>query len=117
MSDQNLFLPICGTLLFLLILTAAIFGMTARLRFTKRLLSAYRDREKIDAWLKTHGNKQRLLLLISLVSILGILFLGVLILNGIVFMSKILLILFIVLLLLGIISGALILIDLENLAK
>lgn len=117
MSDQNLFLPICGPLLFLLVLLTAIFGMRARFRFAKRLRNAYNDKEKIDSWLKTHKNKQRLLLLTSLISTLGILVLGALTLSGILIVSKILLLVFAILFLLGIISGILILIDYEKLAK
>jgi len=117
MSEQNLFLPICGTFLLLLVLTAAIFGMRARLKFAKRLHNAYKDQERIGVWLKTHKTKQRLLLLICLGSSLGILVLGILTLSGLLLISKTVLTIFAILLLMGIISGTLLLIDYERLVK
>jgi len=116
MSDQNLTLPICGTFIFLLTLVTVILGMQARLRFGKRLLGAYKDKEKINNWLKSYGNKHKLLVTIALVSILGILVIAVLVFSGIMVMSKLFLILLVVFILLAIISGALILIDVEKLA-
>jgi uncharacterized membrane protein YbaN (DUF454 family) len=117
MSDQNLFLPICGTFLFLLVLITAIFGMRARLKFAKRLLNVYNDKKTLDNWLKTHKTKHRLLLLISLSSSLGTLILGAFILSGALLMTKLSLTILVVLLLSGIISGTLMLIDYQRLAK
>lgn len=117
MNDQNLFLPICGTFLFLLVLITAIFGMRARLRFAKRLLNAYNDQEKLDKWRKTHKTKHRLLLLIALTSSLGTLILGVLILSGTVLITKLILTTLLILFLLGIVSGTLMLIDYQRLVK
>ena len=116
MSNQNLFLPVCGPLIFLFILVVAIIGMKSRLRFAKRLLSAYKDENRIENWRK-NKNKHKLLLLMALVSILGILFLSLLILTGILSMSNIVLMIYVVLILSCLISGILILADLEKLAK
>jgi hypothetical protein len=104
MTDQNLFLPICGTFLFLLVLITAVFGMRARLKFANRLRNVYKDKAKIDNWLKTHKTKHRLLLLISLASSLGVLILGALILSGAFLMTKFLLTVLVILFLSGIIS-------------
>ena len=117
MADPNLFLPICGTLLFVLVLITAILGMRARFSFARRLRKAYNDKEKIDNWLKANKTKQRLLLLVSLTASLGILILGALTLSGILVMSKTLLIVFTILLLAGALSGTIMLIDYERLAK
>lgn len=117
MTDQNLFLPICGTFLFLLVLITAIFGMRARLKFAKRLFNVYKDRTKLDNWLKISKPRHRLLLLISLASSLGIIGLGVLVLSGTLFMSKFLLTIFVILFLSGIIAGTLMLIDYQRLVK
>ncbi len=117
MSNQNLFLPICGTFLILLILLAAIFGMRSRLRFANQLRKVYKDKEKTENWLTTHKKKQRLLLLLALISVVGMLMLGFLIASGLLLPSKILLIAFVILISLSIISGTLMLIDLENLRK
>ena len=116
MSDQNLFLPVCGPLIFLFVFIVAIIGMRSRLRFAERLFSAYKDKNRIESWHK-NKNKHKLLLLTALVSILGILFLSLLILIGILSVSSILLITYVVLILSCLISGILILADLERLAK
>ena len=117
MTDQNLFLPVCGTFLFLLVLITAIFGMRARLKFAKRLLNVPKDKTKFDNWLKINKAKHRLLLLISLTSSLGIIVLGVLVLNGTLFLSKLLLTIFMILFLSGITAGTRMLIDYERLVK
>lgn len=116
MSDQNLFLPVCGPLIFLFILVVAIIGMRSRLRFAKRLFSAYKDENRMENWRK-NSNKHKLFLLMALFSILGILSLSLLIFTGILLMSNILLIVFVALTLLCLISGIIMLIDLEKLAK
>lgn len=117
MSDQNLFLPICGSLIFLFIILAAIFGMGARLRFAKRLRNAYKDKENIIAWQKAHKSRQRLLLLVSLISVSGLIILGGLILIGILVVSMNSLVIFATLIIVGLISGILLLRDLEKLVK
>lgn len=118
MSDQNLFLPLCGIPLLIFISIVAILGMRARFKFANRLRDAYQDKEKMDNWLKTHNqNKQRVFLLIALVSILGTLALGLLIASGILSMSIIVLIVFIALIVLCIISGIILLMDLDKLSK
>ena len=116
MSDQNLFLPVCGPLIFLFILVVAIMGMRSRLRFAKRLFNAYKDENRMENWRK-NSNKHKLFLLMALFSILGILSLSLLIFTGILSMSNILLIVFVALILLCLISGIIMLIDLEKLAK
>jgi CBS domain containing-hemolysin-like protein len=117
MSDQNLFLPICGPVILLSMAFIAIWGMRARLRFSSRLRNAYRDSEKIENWLKTHRRNQTLRLWIALISILGILVLGLSVLSGVLFPSKLLIFVVGILIVLLIISGTLILIDLNKLAK
>ena len=116
MSDQNLFLPVCGPLILLFILIVAITGMKSRLRFAKRLFNAYKDENKMENWRK-NSNRHRLFLLIALFSILGILSLGLLIFTGLLPMSNMLLIGFVVLVLLCLISGVVMLIELEKLVK
>lgn len=117
MADQNLFLPICGPLLFALILVVAIFGMRARLEFARRLRMAYKDKSKINPWIQAHRTKHRVLSLLCLLSILGIFFLGGLILSGVLQVSTLILIVFGSFILLGIVCGTLLLLDLEKLAK
>ena len=117
MSDQNLFLPICGPILLLLISLAAILGMRARFRFSNRLRSAYREKEKIENWTRSYRRNQTLLLRIALISILGALVLGLLLLSGKLFPSTLIVIIFGVLLLLAIMSGTLILIELKRLTR
>ncbi len=117
MINQNLFLPVCGSVLFVMILVVIIFGMRSRFRFASRLRSGYRDQQKFENWLRIYRGKQRLLLLIALISNIGIITLGGLIFSGILFPSKISLIVFIFLLLTGTISGIIIFIDLTKLAK
>jgi hypothetical protein len=116
MSNQNFFLPVCGSLIFLFVLIVAIIGMRSRLRFAKRLFSAYKNKSAIKNWGK-YKNKHQLLLLVALVSILGILFLSLLILTDILNLSNILLLGYVVLILSCMTSGILLLIDLEKLIK
>jgi hypothetical protein len=117
MADQNLFFPICVPLLLVLILVVAVLGMRARLRFASRLRHVHRDKVIFNNWLKVHQTRQRFLLAISLISVIGVFALGTLILSGILFLSKIILIVLLFLIILGFIAGTLILIDLKKLAK
>ncbi len=118
MTNQNLFLPVCGSLIVLFVIVVAMIGMRSRLRFGNRLLNAYKDKKRVEDWRETQGkNKQKLLLLSALVSIIGILALFLLVLANILQMSNLLLLIFVALIFLCIISGILILIDLEKLAK
>ncbi len=117
MSTPNLFPIVCGPFLLLVILIAAIFGMRSRLKFGRRLRNVSQNREKLDNWLVTHQRKQRVLLIVSAMSILSTLALCLLMLSGILFPSKPILIVIGTLILVSIIAGTLVLIDLERLAK
>jgi uncharacterized membrane protein YbaN (DUF454 family) len=116
MANQNLFLPVCVPLIFLFVLAVAIMGMRSRLRFAKRLFSVHKDENRFENWRK-NKNKHRLLALMVLVSIIGILLLSLLILVGALSMSNILLTIFVVLILSCLISGILILVELEKITK
>jgi hypothetical protein len=117
MADQFLFSLICVTLLLVITLAAAIVGTRTRLRLAKRLLAAYKDEKKINVWVKTYGRRQRLFALVSLILTAGIFVAGALILSGIVIQTKLLIVILVTLLVLLIISGSLMLIDTEKLAK
>lgn len=116
MHSSNLFVPICVPLILLLVFIVAVAGMKSRLKFAKRLFGIYKDEKRIEQWRKGK-NKHRLLSLTALASILGIIFLTLLILFGALSMSNVTLIIFVVLILLCFISGFIILADLEKLTK
>lgn len=117
MIDQYLFPLICGTLLFSLILTVAILGTRARLRLAKRLLNSYKDKNKVNTWVKAHGKRRRLLGLISLISTLGLVVFIVLVLRGVVVVTQPLLVAVAILILFIMVSGALTLFDIEHFVK
>lgn len=118
MTNQNLFLPICVPLLTLFILITVIAGMRSRLRFAKRLFNGYSDNKKMENWNKTKNQvKQRIFMLVILISILGILLLSLLITTGAIAISMFSMIIYATLIVSCLLSGVILLIDLEKFAK
>jgi hypothetical protein len=87
------------------------------MKFARRLLDANKDRTKFDNWLNTYKRKHRLLIIVSLLSVLGVMVLGVLLLSGALHMSRFVLTLFIILFLSGVLAGTIMLVDDERLVK
>ena len=119
MSNQNLFFPVCVPLLILFVFVVAIFGMRSRLRFADRLSNGCKDKKKLEYWASHNQKKRRLLLLIALVSILGIAVLWLLTIADVITPSIITLMIFgtLTLVVIGIMTGFLLLKDIEKLVK
>jgi uncharacterized membrane protein SpoIIM required for sporulation len=101
----------------LFVFVVAIFGMRSRLRFADRLSNAYKDKKKLEYWASHNQKKRRLLLLIALVSILGIVVLWLLTITGVIIPSIVTLMIFGTLVVIVIMTGFLLLKDVEKLVK
>ena len=117
MANQDLTLAVCVPLLIVILAVVAVLGTRARLRFAKRLATARRDKEKTRNWFRSRGSRQTWIVIVALLSLLGMVVLGLLVFGSILPPSKTILVLFGFLALTSLGSGALLLRDIENFAK
>jgi hypothetical protein len=118
MDNQILFVIICAPLLVLFVLVIPIIGTMARLRFAKRLSNALKDKNKIENWRATNAPKKlRFYSAIALVSMLVFLFLGLLIIKGILNVSPLVVTIFVILIVVDLIAGINLLIGWDKFVK
>jgi hypothetical protein len=107
MTSQNLFVPVCGTFLLIMILIAAILGMQSRIHYANQLFQAYKKNQAPEDRPAKHFKRQKVLLMIALFCVLGILFLPIMIFMGILTPSSIVLAILIILIVTCIVCGVL----------